>query len=74
MKKLKVNYGIIIAFLIIASLNSCSGMKLNHESKTADSIKIETVDVKLEDILTRPTKDYDSDIEQYYMNETPKTR
>ena len=45
-----------------------------RESKVADAIKFNTVDVKLEDILTPPTGMDETKIEGYYIEEVPKTR
>lgn len=74
MKKSKINIGIIAAFVIIALFNQCRDANVVRESKVADAIKFNTVDVKLEDILTPPTGMDETKIEGYYIEEVPKTR
>lgn len=74
MKKSKINIGIIVAFVIIALFNQCREVNVNRESKVGEAINFNTVDVKLEDILTPPTTAEDKEIVEYYMNEVPKTR
>ena len=74
MKKSKINIGIIAAFVIIALFNQCRDTNVVRESKVADAIKFNTVDVQLEDILTPPTGMDETKIEGYYIEEVPKTR
>ena len=73
MKKSKINIGIITAFVIIALFNQCQDARISREKKEADAIKIETVEVSLEDILTPPEKTEDIDFEEYYTEGTGKT-
>ena len=74
MKKNKINIGIVAAFAIIALLNQCRDTNVSRESKIADKIKFNTVDVKIEEILTPPTGTQETEIVEYYMEEVPKTR
>ena len=74
MKKSKINIGIIAAFVIIALFNQCRDANVVRESKVADAIKFNTVDVKLEDILTPPTEDFTKDLVEYDVVEIHKTR
>ena len=74
MKKSKINIGIITAFVIIALFNQCQDVRVSREKKEADAIKIETVEVSLEDILTPPEKTEDTDLAEYYTEGTGKTR
>lgn len=74
MKKSKINIGIIAAFVIIALFNQCRDANVVRESKVADAIKFNTVDVQLEDILSEPTGVQDTELVEYYMEEVPKTR
>ncbi|MBQ8535165.1 MAG: hypothetical protein IJ463_05730 [Bacilli bacterium] len=74
MKKSKINIGIIAAFVIIALFNQCRDASVTRESKVADAIKFNTVDVQLEDILTPPTGMEDTKIEGYTIEEVQKTR
>ena len=73
MKKSKINIGIIAAFVLIALFNQCRA-NVVRESKVADAIKFNTVDVQLEDILTEPTGVQNNEIVEYFMEEVPKTR
>lgn len=74
MKKRRINFGIIAAFVIIALLNQCREANITRESKIADSINFNTVDIQLEDILTPPKGTNELEIVDYYMEEVPKTR
>lgn len=74
MKKSKINIGIIAAFLIIAIFNQCRSANVVRESKVANAVSFNNVEVKLEDILTGPTGAEDSELVEYYMEEVPKTR
>ena len=74
MKKSKVNIGIITAFLIISLFNHCKEANVNRNSKIADEIKINAVEVELEDILTPPTEDFTKDLVEYDVVEIHKTR
>lgn len=74
MKKRRINFGIIAAFVIIALLNQCRETNITRESKIADSINFNTVDIQLEDILTPPKGTNELEIVDYYMEEVPKTR
>ena len=53
MKNKRINVGIIAALVIISLFNRYREVQLNRESKIADAIKFNTVDVQLEDIFTK---------------------
>ena len=74
MKKNKINFGILTAFVIIALLNQCQDARISRESKEAETIKISTVDVKIEDILIPPQQDNETNLEEYNIEDTCKTR
>ena len=74
MKKSKINIGIIAAFVIIALFNQCRDANVVRESKVADAIKFNAVDVKLEDILTPPSNETKPELIEYFIEEVPKTR
>ena len=74
MKNKRIIVGIIAALVIISLFNQCRDANVVRESKVADAIKFNTVDVKLEDILTPPTGMDETKIEGYYIEEVPKTR
>lgn len=74
MKKSKINMGIIAAFVIIALFNQCRDANVNRDSKVADEIKFNTVDVKIEEVLEPTTHESETEIIEYFMEEVPKTR
>lgn len=74
LKKSKINIGIIAAFIIIALFNHCRDVRVNRESKIADEIKINAVEVELEDILTPPKYENSGEFVEELLEDTPKTR
>lgn len=74
MKKSKINMGIIAAFVIIALFNQCRDANVNRDSKVADEIKFNTIDVKIEEFLEPTTHESETEIIEYFMEEVPKTR
>ena len=74
MKNKRINVGIIAALVIISLFNRYREVQLNRESKIADAIKFNAVDVKLEDILTPPSNETKPELIEYLIEEVPKTR
>ena len=60
--------------VIIALFNQCRDANVVRESKVADAIKFNAVDVKLEDILTPPSNETKPELIEYFIEEVPKTR
>ena len=74
MKKSKVNITLIAVFVLIALFNQCREAHIKKESKIADEIKFNAVEVNLEDILTPPQYDIIENFDEYYTEDACKIR